>query len=219
MRTHPFSRGEMRMEVRERGRELGQLGQAAGAAKSKPGKRTAPYRRRGAARRAERERRAAHRFPRRDNNKHAARVGQHQHRGRPGTPLRSPSCQPARGVGRWEAANSLPGETRCGESPASRLCFLAGVLGSCSSSTSHTCGRPSTSQAATLASRGGTATWGRGTVPLSHSSFPSLPSPSARAPLPVTGKPWVAREVAGCVRPRSRPPRLQSSEVWGLENL
>lgn len=39
----------------------------------------------------------------------------------------SQSCHPARGVGRWEETNSLPGENRCGDSPASRLCFLAGV--------------------------------------------------------------------------------------------
>lgn len=89
--------------------------------------------------------------------------------------------------------NSLPGETRSGDSSASNLCFLSLESGSCSSS-SHLCGKPNG-----LARAGGEAPPGRYIQLTGWDSHlraggrhrflmvPSLLFPSGLAQLPVTG--------------------------------
>lgn len=104
----------------------------------------------------------------------------------------------------------MPGETRCGDSSASHLCFVAGSGSSCSSS--HPCGRPSTSQAATFNSLGGTVTWGAGNrhrfrIP------PSLRFPSGPAQLPVIEKSSVATRSRPACSGALPTPRLESSSV------
>lgn len=80
-------------------------------------------------------------------------------------------------------------------------------------SSSHPCGRPSTSQAATFNSLGGTVTWGAGNrhrflIP------PSLLFPSGPTQLPVTEKSSVATRSRPACSVAFPTPRLESSGGW-----
>lgn len=93
--------------------------------------------------------------------------------------------------------------------PTSVFSLESGSAGS----SSHPCGRPSTSQAATFNSLGGTVTWGAGNrhrflIP------PSLLFPSGPTQLPVTEKSSVATRSRPACSVAFPTPSLESSGGW-----